>query len=227
MQQSGHHGQSIIMRPNRTGEPARDWPLTSWEAAHKSVSPRIRRNFKLVTSRPRLDFSEYLPYLINRVGWLLVVDFGQNTLARHRLSIAMWRVLAVLANDGGQRQVDVAARTSIEVSTLSRVVTRLVKMGLVTRTRSAVNNREVVVRLTPKGAAILAQVIPQAIALEQRAIAGIPAEDLRVVRRSLRRVYQNLASSAGISEQIEASAVRANALSAASPPRRRARKQFG
>jgi DNA-binding MarR family transcriptional regulator len=180
-----------------------------------------------VNGRPRLDFSAYLPYLINRVGWLLVVDFGQNTLARHRLSIAMWRVLAVLANDGGQRQVDVAARTSIEVSTLSRVVTRLVKMGLVTRTRSAVNNREVVVRLTPKGAAILAQVIPHAIALEQRAIAGIPAEDLRVVRRSLRRVYQNLASSAGISEQIEASAVRANALSAASPPRRRARKQFG
>ncbi len=114
-----------------------------------------------MTTRPRLDFSEYLPYLINRVGWLLVIDFGQNTLARHHLSIAMWRVLAVLANDDGQRQIDVAASTSIDVSTLSRVVTRLVKMGLVTRTRSASNSREVVVRLTPKGAAVLARVIPQ------------------------------------------------------------------
>jgi len=74
---------------------------------------------------------------------------------------------------------------------------------------------------------MLGRVMPHAIALEQRAVAGVPAEDLRVVRRSLRRMYQNLASSAGISEQIEASAVRANALSAASPPRRRARKQFG
>jgi MarR family transcriptional regulator, organic hydroperoxide resistance regulator len=209
------------MRPNRAGGPARDWPLTSWEAAHKSVSPRIRRNFKLVTNRPRLDFSEYLPYLINRVGWLLVVDFGQNTLACHRLSIAMWRILAVLANDDGQRQIDLAARTSIDVSTLSRVVTRLVKMGLVTRTRSATNNREVVVRLSPKGAAMLARVIPNAITLERIAIDGVPAKDLAVVRRSLRRMYQNLASSAGVSVRTEASALRASAASTVSPRRRR------
>ena len=102
-------------------------------------------------SRPSLDFSEYLPYLINRVGSALVVDFGRSTLARHRLSIAMWRVLAALSSDDGQRQIDLAAMTSIDVSTLSRVVTRLVKMGLVTRTRSATNSREVVVRLTAQG----------------------------------------------------------------------------
>jgi DNA-binding MarR family transcriptional regulator len=174
-----------------------------------------------VTNRRRLDFSEYLPYLINRVGWLLVIDFGQNTLARHQLSIAMWRVLAVLANDGGQRQIDVAARTSIDVSTLSRVVTRLVKMGLVTRTRSAINNREVVVRLTPKGAAVVARVIPHAIALERTAIAGVPAKDLGVVKRSLRRMYQNLASSAGISERAAAPALRGSAVSAPSSRRRR------
>jgi MarR family transcriptional regulator, organic hydroperoxide resistance regulator len=209
------------MRPNRAGGPARGSPLTSWEAAHKSVALGIRRNFKLVTNRPRLHFSEYLPYLINRVGWLLVVDFGQNTLARHRLSIAMWRILAVLANDDGQRQIDLAARTSIDVSTLSRVVTRLVKMGLVTRTRSATNNREVVVRLTPRGAAMLARVIPHALALERIAIAGVPAKDLAVVRRSLRRMYQNLAASAGVSAGTEAPASRANAASAVSPPRRR------
>jgi len=196
-------------------------PLTSRKGAHKSVARRIGRNFNLVSDGPGLDFSDYLPYLINRVGWLLVVDFGQNTLAGHRLSIAMWRVLAVLANNGGQRQVDVAARTSIDVSTLSRVVTRLVKMGLVSRTRSATNSREVVVRLAPKGAAILARVMPQAIALERRAIAGVPAQDLRVVRRSLRRMYQNLAASAGVSDPVEAPSARASAASVASSLRRR------
>src|SRR5262249_49484452 len=193
-------GQVIMRPPVRPIQAGA--PLTSRRPAHKSVQihhARICGNFKFVTNRRRLDFSEYLPYLINRVGWLLVIDFGQNTLARHQLSIAMWRVLAVLANDDGQRQIDVAARTSIDVSTLSRVVTRLAKMGVVTRTRSATNNREVVVRLTPKGAAILARVIPHAIALERTAIAGVPAKDLGVVRRSLRRMYQNLASSAGIS----------------------------
>lgn len=174
-----------------------------------------------MTGRPRFDFSEFLPYLINRVGWLLVVDFGQNTLARHQLSIAMWRVLAALSGDNGQRQIDLAAGTSIDVSTLSRVVTRLVKMQLVTRTRSATNNREVVVRLNAKGAAILARVIPNAIALERTAIAGVPAKDLAVVRRSLRRMYQNLASSSGVSERSAASRLRASAAAAVSTRHRR------
>ena len=177
-------------------------------------SSRICRDFNLVSDRTGLNFSEYLPYLVNRVGWLLVTDFGQNTLARHQLSIAMWRVLAVLADDDGQRQIDVAASTSIDVSTLSRVVTRMVKMGLVSRTRSATSNREVTVRLTPKGAAILARIIPHAIELERRAISGVPAEDLNVIRRSLHRMYQNLAASERLSRTIEAPLLRASAASA-------------
>ncbi len=183
-------------------------------------SSRICRDFNLVSDRTGLNFSDYLPYLVNRVGWLLVTDFGQNTLARHQLSIAMWRVLAVLANDDGQRQIDVAASTSIDVSTLSRVVTRMVKMGLVTRTRSATSNREVTVRLTPKGAAILARIIPHAIELERRAISGVPAEDLNVIRRSLRRMYQNLAASERLSRTTEAPLLRASAASAASSRQR-------
>jgi len=177
-------------------------------------SSRICRDFNLVSDRTGLNFSEYLPYLVNRVGWLLVTDFGQNTLARHQLSIAMWRVLAVLADDDGQRHIDVAASTSIDVSTLSRVVTRMVKMGLVSRTRSATSNREVTVRLTPKGAAILARIIPHAIELERRAISGVPAEDRNVIRRSLRRMYQNLAASERLSRTIEAPLLRASAASA-------------
>jgi DNA-binding MarR family transcriptional regulator len=183
--------------------------LTSWEQAHKNGDLPICRisHFvpKPVTKRPsRFDFSEYLPYLINRVGLALVVDFTQTALVGPGLSIAMWRVLAVLSHDGGQRQIDLAAKTSIDVSTLSRVVTRLVKMGLVTRTRSATNSREVVVRLTPKGIAVVTEAIPKAIAAERTAIAGVPAKDLAVVRRSLRRMYENLAGSPRAADPVTA-----------------------
>src|SRR5262245_53782794 len=197
MQQIGRRQPGSIMRP--IAQAIQPGPPLTWrKAAHKSVGPTICRNFTFVTNRPRLDFSEYLPYLINRVGWLLVVDFGQNTLARHHLSIAMWRVLAVLANDDGERQIDVAARTSIDVSTLWRVVSRLVNIGLVTRTRSGPNSREGVGRWTPKGARVRARVIPPPIAWERTAMAGVPAKDLGVGRRSLRRMYPNLAASVGI-----------------------------
>ena len=195
------------------------------ERPAEAAAEKFARNFNVVSNRTRLKFSEYLPYLINRVGWLLVIDFGQNTLAKHQLSIAMWRVLAVLAEHDGQRQIDLAGGTSIDVSTLSRVVTRMVRMGLVTRARSATNNREVTVCLTPKGSAILARVIPHAIELEGRTISGVSAKDLNVVRRSLRRMYQNLAAPGRISRTTEASPLRTSAASAvSSQPRRQARR---
>ena len=67
----------------------------------------------------------------------------------------MWRVLAALSNNGGQRQVDLVGMTSIDASTMSRLVSRLVRDGLVTRSRSETSNREVVVALQPKGRALV------------------------------------------------------------------------
>src|SRR6202040_2722022 len=100
-----------------------------------------------VTDRRRLELENYLPYLINRVGAALVIRFAQDTLAKHGLSIAMWRGLAGASPPGGeQRQIDLAEMTSIDASTLSRLVARLVRTGCVTRKRSKTNNREVVVQ---------------------------------------------------------------------------------
>jgi MarR family transcriptional regulator, organic hydroperoxide resistance regulator len=139
-----------------------------------------------------LDLGDYLPYLVNRVGTIIAEQFGGEALAPHHLSIAMWRVMAVLASNGGQRQIDLSKLTSIEVSTLSRLVTRLQRMGLVTRTRSASSNREVAVKLSPKGSALVARLIPIARGYEAVAIVGLTRGELNVLKRSLRRVYDNM-----------------------------------
>jgi DNA-binding MarR family transcriptional regulator len=140
----------------------------------------------------RLNLSDFLPYLVNRVGVIIAEQFGDETLAPHGLSIAMWRVMAVLSSTGGQRQIDLADLTSIDASTLSRIVTRLVRVGLVTRARSANSNREVVVTLSAKGSALVARLIPPAREIEIDAAAGLSAEELAVVKRCLRRIYANM-----------------------------------
>jgi DNA-binding MarR family transcriptional regulator len=142
----------------------------------------------------KLDLGDYLPYLVNRVGTIIADQFGAEALAPHRLSIAMWRVMAVLAAKGSQRQIDIADLTSIEASTLSRLVTRLVRMGMVVRARSANSDREVAVALSAKGAALVARLIPMALAYEQAAIAGLSREETLVLKRCLRRVYGNMKS---------------------------------
>lgn len=139
-----------------------------------------------------LDLGDYLPYLVNRVGTIIADQFGVTVLAPHRLSIAMWRVMAALASNGSQRQTDLADLTSIEASTLSRLVTRLVRMGLVSRTRSASSDREVEVKLSAKGRVLVARLIPIAREYEAAAIAGLTREELAILKRCLRRAYDNM-----------------------------------
>jgi DNA-binding MarR family transcriptional regulator len=123
-----------------------------------------------VTDRRRLELENYLPYLINRVGAALVIRFAQDTLAKHGLSIAMWRVLAALSTSGEQRQIDLAEMTSIDASTLSRLVARLAR-----------------------GRGLVERLIPIAERLEQTAIADLSPKDLSTLKLCLRRMYKNLA----------------------------------
>jgi len=147
-----------------------------------------------VTEQLHLDLGNYLPYLINRVGFALVESFTAEALKQHDLTIDMWRVLAALSHNGGQRQVDLAGLTSIDASTLSRLVSRLVRMGLVTRSRSQRSNREVLVALSGKGRALVRRLIPIAKKLERKASAGLSAKDLAAVKRLLSRMYLNFAA---------------------------------
>jgi DNA-binding MarR family transcriptional regulator len=142
--------------------------------------------------RARLRLDDFLPYLINRVGVALVARFTERALARHQVTIDMWRVLAALSDNGSQRQVDLAGMTSIEASTISRLVTRLVHRELVNRSRSRTNGREVVVELTARGKVLVAELIPIALSVESSAIGAVGGSDLARVKRILHSMYANL-----------------------------------
>jgi MarR family transcriptional regulator, organic hydroperoxide resistance regulator len=139
-----------------------------------------------------LDLSEHLPYLINRVGSALVARFSADALAGAHLSIASWRVLAVLSSKGSLRQTDLAEMTSIDASTLSRLITRLVHDGLVRRTRSQADSREVAVQLTRKAETLLTKLIPTAVGLQKEATRNLSKRDLATLERVLRKMHDNL-----------------------------------
>jgi DNA-binding MarR family transcriptional regulator len=142
--------------------------------------------------RADLELANYLPYLVNRVGVALVERFARDGLQATRLAIGTWRVLAATANHDGVRQVDLARLTSIEVSTVSRLVTRLVQLGLVGRSRSKRSSREVVIRLTPKGKALFVTLAPVAMKLQKTATRGVTKTELAIARRVLSKMHENL-----------------------------------
>ena len=132
-----------------------------------------------MAQRPHLDLDNYLPYLINRVGTAMAATYTADALAPQGLSStcgACWRRCRTTASSGRSTS---SAMTSIDASTMSRLVTRMVRHGLVTRTRSKTSNREVVVALSPKGRAQVESLIPIAKSLEGVASGGSPQRSRR------------------------------------------------
>src|SRR5262245_33428426 len=143
-------------------------------------------------STPKLQLDKYLPYLVNRVGTAIAVRFTATTLERHQLSVLLWRVLVVLSNNGAARLIDLSRLTSIDQSTLSRMVARLSRLGLVSRKRSVKSDREVLIALTSKGRTILTRLIPVGLKYEQELVRGIAPSDLAVTQRILKQMYDNI-----------------------------------
>lgn len=137
------------------------------------------------------DLGRYLPYLINRAGVRLAVNFGREIETRG-VVLQEWRVLAALAAEGAQRLSDLARLTSIDLSTLSRLVGRMARDGLVARARANGDKREVRVRISAKGRHVARAIIPTARRYERIALGGLSAAEARLLKRLLERVYANL-----------------------------------
>jgi MarR family transcriptional regulator, organic hydroperoxide resistance regulator len=147
---------------------------------------------EFVAQTKTIQLEDFLPFLINRVGVALAANFSATGLKARGLSINDWRVLAILASSRRQRQVDLAGLTSIDPSTLSRLVARLIRMGLVTRLRSRTSNREVEVQLTAKGRATVKELTPIAIRNDQMATRGVNDARIALMKNTLRKMYDNL-----------------------------------
>jgi len=139
------------------------------------------------------DLSRYLPYLLNRAGVRIALAFSDE-IRRFGITLPMWRVLAQLWHDEFQRQNDISERTTIEPATLSRLLKSIEAKGLIVRTRSSSNAREVGVALTRKGRALTKRIIPLAARYEALAVGSIPPEKIDLVKDVLVQIYQNIAT---------------------------------
>ena len=137
------------------------------------------------------DLDQFLPYLINRAGVRLAVSFARD-IAHTGVALQEWRVLAAIAAAGEQRLSDLAGLTSIDLSTLSRLVTRMARQGLVARLNDNRDRRERRIALTEKGRGRTRAIIPTARRYERLALAGLSAAEEQTLKRLLRRVFANL-----------------------------------
>jgi DNA-binding MarR family transcriptional regulator len=107
--------------------------------------------------------------------------------AEHDLSLTQLRVLAILR--GRQlRMSTLAEHLGLERSTLSGLVDRAERRGLLTRTRSETDGRSVLVALTPAGARLAARGGDQVRAQLAGAVGGLSGSERRRMQSLLEKL---------------------------------------
>jgi MarR family transcriptional regulator, organic hydroperoxide resistance regulator len=134
-----------------------------------------------------------LPYLLNRVGVRMGELFSRR-IAGYGVTLPMYRVMAARWEKADQRLGDLAAMTSIEISTLSRLVGTMKRKGLVSRARLKDNARTVAINLTAKGKILVEELIPIAVHFEEVAVRGFPAKGVTDLKTTLVQIYLSLDS---------------------------------
>jgi DNA-binding MarR family transcriptional regulator len=75
------------------------------------------------------------------------------------VTLAQYRTLVVLSNEGPRRLADLAHALDVSPSTATRMCDRLVRKDLIDRARDVLDRREVNLTLTPQGAKLVQDVI--------------------------------------------------------------------
>jgi MarR family transcriptional regulator, organic hydroperoxide resistance regulator len=132
-----------------------------------------------------------VPYLLNRVGVHMGELFSRR-IASYGVTLPIYRVMAALWEMPGQRLNDLAAMTSIDISTLSRLIGSMENMRLVSRSRLENNARTVSINLTEEGSSLVAKLMPIAQYFEQMTVIELSPARLEALKETLGEIYMLL-----------------------------------
>jgi DNA-binding MarR family transcriptional regulator len=149
---------------------------------------------------PGLRLNSYLPYRLsvasNAVSGLIARAYQD----RFGLTIPQWRLIAVLAEEGGVTQRQIVTRTFMDKVTVSRAAQGLAVRSLIDRSDHQADGRSHVLRLTAEGRRLHAEIAPLALAYEAALITGLSPDEVALLRRLLLRLQSAATALAGEGE---------------------------
>ncbi|KRA53054.1 MarR family winged helix-turn-helix transcriptional regulator [Devosia sp. Root635] len=130
-------------------------------------------------------------YLIYEVARTFRRRFEEEA-RRHDLTLPQWRALAELARRGGISQVALAAAIDADPMTVSGILDRLEKRGLVRREQDPADSRAKVVQLSGDGRALFDTAKAVGVELYASAVQGMSATELAALVHGLTAIRNNL-----------------------------------
>jgi len=142
-------------------------------------------------ARPNFDLQRHVFF------WLTQVIEARDRLLTQRLKesgvrVPEWRALASLYARQRLSMSELADVSSIDRTTLSRTVERMVRAGWVTRFYDAKDMRVTRLALTAQGTRLFARLWPTVQQLNRAATEGLPEPAVEMLRWTLGRMKNNL-----------------------------------
>ena len=142
-----------------------------------------------MSRKPNLQ--DFLPYLLNRAGLRVGLMFSRDV-EPFDVTLPMWRVMIELWHNGDHRLGELSERTSIDMSTLSRLLVAMQRKDLIVRRRSGLDGRALSLTLTRSGLALTEKIVPYALRYNGVAMNGMSEREVTTLKDLLKRVYDNL-----------------------------------
>ncbi len=139
------------------------------------------------------DFRETIPFAVHRLAARAVAK-ATDDFAELGLTVSEARVVLVTLQHGPIRVSLVAEYTALGLSTLSHMLGRLERAGIVARKRVAGDARSVDVVLTAKGNRIALAAETLMMRHQEELIDGFSAAEVEIFRRLLQRSYESIAA---------------------------------
>jgi DNA-binding MarR family transcriptional regulator len=136
----------------------------------------------------------FFPYRLYRASKKLQLRL-QTRLRSLRMSPSQWTVISVLKAYGALSIGEIVEATLMEQPTISRVVARLEKDGLVSKRASTRDSRMVLISLTTAGLEVFKQIVPAALRHQEIALEGIGRKEIAQVIATLEKIEENIEAS--------------------------------
>jgi DNA-binding MarR family transcriptional regulator len=142
---------------------------------------------------PALRLQNYLPYRLSVAANAVSRRIARAYEDRFGLTIAQWRLLAVLADEGPLTQQSLCGRTLMDKVTVMRAAQVLVRRRLLRRLPNHFDGRSHRLVLSRAGRHIYGQIVPLAREHETRLLDGITPRDRERLERLLRQLEHTAA----------------------------------
>ena len=138
---------------------------------------------------PQRFIDDYLSYLLARASHLVSRQFHAQ-LKPHGMAVPVWRVLSTLSDGDGLPVTELAKITLFKQPTLTKVIDRMSTQGLVERRASERDRRKVLVYITAKGRALIADLLVRAKQHERDVLAGHSDAEIERLKGALHTLIQ-------------------------------------